>query len=238
MSKKKISTTVASVLATASLAIPATAARASVQWHANGALVGSTPLPTTFWGNLELQNAFLGNIKCQVIGSLPVRNEGGLAKVAVSSLALSECTSQPPCPGAFATAEAPVELLEHTTPPPKSEKRYEARRGPMSLPWQGEGLEEEVGLTRVRKVKLNVADLTEVVPCFSLEEAFEGTLEFRMVNGSKNAMHPGHLEIGSPPNTGGSLTSKALPSEKEENVAHLVGQVTDVGDMVQLITLE
>ena len=183
MYKKKILTTVASLLATGSLVIPATAAQASVEWHSNGALVGATHLGTTFWGNWELQNAFLGRIKCHVIGTLPVWNEGGLAKAAVELIATGSCTSEPSCPGVFSTAEAPVQaILRETT---KHEKVAEAKRGPFSLPWQSEGLEAEERLEKVRKVKLNFVDLTVVAPSDNLEVPFEGTLEPERSMGQK-----------------------------------------------------
>lgn len=232
MSKKKISTTVASVLATASLAIPATAAQASVQWRVNGALVGTTSVGTTFWGNWEVQNSVIGNIKCHLVGDLPVRNEGDAARAAVEELDPANCYTSPnPCPGVFLTTEAPVELRERTTPPPKSEKLYEARRGPMGLPWQSEGTEKpEAGLS-ISGVKLTV-----VAPCFSLEVPFEGTLEPQVINGTKNGLKPSRLVFGG--TSPRVLTTKDLPTEKEQNTLSVVGEAKFNGESVQLVTLE
>jgi hypothetical protein len=238
MSKKKILTTVASLLATASLVIPATAAQASVEWHANGVVVGTTPVGTTLWGNLEAQNSVFGNVKCHVIGTLPVWNEGGLAKVAVELLATGSCTSEPtPCPGVFLTAEAPVEaILRETT---KREKVAEAKRGPMSLPWHGEGTEKQEGAELVKGVSISGVKLTMVVPCFSTEVQFEGTLELPAFNGTKNGLKPMHMIINDLKRRPTEcLASKTLSTEKENNILCLVGEVKDVGESMQLITLE
>jgi hypothetical protein len=236
---KKILATIAFALVSASMAIPPTAAQASVEWHSNGVLLSTARQGTTFWGNWEVQNAFLGNIQCHVIGTLPVWNEGGLAKTEVDLIATGSCTSQPACSGVFMTAEAPVEaILRETT---KREKVAEAKRGPFSLPWQGEGTEELEGSELVKRVVINGVKLTVVAPCDNAEIPFEGTLELNETNGSRNGLKPMHMEIVpiiKRPSVGGCLTSKLLPTEKEENSACLIGEVRDTGEGMQLITLE
>jgi hypothetical protein len=231
MSKKKISTTVAFVLATASMAIPASAAQASVEWHSNGVLVGTTHAGTTFWGNWEAQNAFLGKIKCHVIGTMPVWNEGGVGKSAVELIATGSCASEPACSGLFMTAEAPVEAI--LTEKAKHEPVAQARRGPFSLPWQGEGTEKLEG-SGLEGVSITGVKLTVVAPCFAVEVPFEGTLEVPAINGARNGLKPTFIRFEG--TRSGFLTSKALPTG--ENSLILVGEVRDVGESVQLITLQ
>jgi hypothetical protein len=101
------------------------------------------------------------------------------------------------------------------------------------LPWQGEGTEKLEG-SGVQGVSIRGVKLTVVAPCFSVEVPFEGTLALPAINGARNGLKPTFIRFEGI--RSGSLTSKVLPTE--ENSLIIIGEVRDVGDSVQLITLQ
>jgi alpha-tubulin suppressor-like RCC1 family protein len=160
----------------------------------NGKLVGAIGVSTLSGGEITLENPRFGKIKCRALANGSVNNGSVNSELErghdqVESFEAFPCTSEPACPGIFASAEKPLELVE-------TEKGTEkvivgARRGSSSLPWSG----EIFSTSGTRRLKLERAGLTLVAPCVGAEVFFEGTLQPQWVNGVKNGLNPSHLDF-------------------------------------------
>jgi hypothetical protein len=220
----------APIVAVATLSVVPALAQAAPQFQINGVPVlrlGSKQ-NVLLSGSMTINNAFLGAIKCDVLEGAQVWNgsERGLADI--EGYTAYDCTTEPPCKGIFATAEMPVEVTERENPVTKKLEKV-AQPGPSTLPWSGEAVEEE-GTEKRKKFKMNRVRLTIVAPCFNIEQPVEGTLEPYVINGSKNGLHPTHLEF---PGKGGVLLCEGGKCIEVE-----ASRLTMAGELSQLITVE
>jgi hypothetical protein len=233
---RKVLLRVALVLGIASAVTMPAVAQASPKFFVNGAKIGTSKVGLVNYGEVELQNAFLGKIKCSNLASGFIWNESEKAFFNTEGYTTYNCTSEPACPGVFATAEMPVEVA--TRKKSNGETEAIAQRGPTTLPWSGEAIEVAEGVEKIKKIKTNGIKVTIVAPCDSAEVPFEGALEPIATNGSKNGLKASHVTFEGKGGRTNFLTSKVLPVEKEENIGYTIGEVKSVGSNVQLITLE
>jgi hypothetical protein len=229
MSRKRLLISFASVAALAAFSVTSAVAQAAPQFHIDGPLMRlGTAQNAVLYGTMTISSVVLGEIKCDVLEGATVRNESEKGLVAFEGYTTYDCTSSPnPCPGVFATAEMPVEVTERLNT--KSEKEKIAQRGPTTLPWSGEAVEE--GTEKLKKLKTNGFKLTMVAPCFNLELPVEGTPEPRIINGTKNGLKPTLLEF---PAKGGLDICEGGKCREVESP----GSLAMVGTTVQLITAE
>jgi hypothetical protein len=214
--------------------VPAVA-QASPKFFVNGSKATTTKVGLVNYGEIELDNAFLGEIKCSNLASGFIWNESEKAFFITEGYTTYNCTSKPACPGVFATAELPVEVSERKT---KTGTEPIAQRGPTTLPWSGEATEIEEGIEKIKKIKTNGIRVTIVAPCDSAEIPFEGALEPIAINGTKNGLKASHVLFEGKGGRTNHLTSPVLPVEKEENIGYTIGELKSIGSNVQLITLE
>jgi hypothetical protein len=212
-------------------------AQASPKFFENGVKLTTVKQGLVNYGQIELQNATLGNIKCENLASGFIWNESEKALFIEEGYTTYDCVATPtPCPGVFATAELPVEVSERLNK--KSEKEVVAQRGPTTLPWSGEAIEVTEGVETFRKIKTNGIKVTIVAPCFSLEVPFEGALEPIAINGTRNGLKASEVVFEGKGGKTGHLTAPSLPTEKEGQIGYTIGKLKSVGTSVQLITLE
>jgi hypothetical protein len=194
----------------------------------NGVKVAlGTKLNAIAVGEIILHNGVLGNLNCQNMVAGQTFNEvtEGTEKGFANSTGYStfNCVAQAPCKvkntkgeeveGIYATAESPPEPAGTEAHP----------TGISSLPWSGEVIERETGITQVltHHVKVWIVDPPKTVGvgnCQGLEVPFEdaeGTTEREAgyelapvaINGTKNGLKPSHAEfLGE-----SGLTEKGFP---------------------------
>jgi hypothetical protein len=227
------------VLGVVAFAAMPTVAQAHPKFFINGKKAGSAHEPIIGYGAVVLENTVIGKLVCQNLASGNVWNETtegtekGLANT--EGYTTYNCTAEPECKGVFATAEKPVEVTEKENS--NKEKVHVAQRGPSTLPWTGEAVEEEGG-EKLKKIKTHGIKVTIVAPCLSIEIPFEGALEPISVNGAKNGLHASHLTFEGKGGRTGFLTTPIFGAEKEENIGYTSGEVTVIGQGVQLISVE
>jgi hypothetical protein len=231
---KKLLVGLAPALAVALLLIPAVA-QAAPKFFINGVAVGKKHEPNVIYGPIELQNHFLGKIKCQNLASGNIWNESEKGLGNTEGYTTYGCTAEPvSCAGVFATAEKPVEVTERTI---EGQKKKIAQRGATDLPWNGEVIKEETG-EKLTKIKTHGISVTIVMPCLNLEVPFEGVLEPISVNGLGNGLTPSHLVFQGKGGKTGFLTTTKLGTAEENNIGYTIGEVASVGASVELITAE
>jgi hypothetical protein len=223
---KRLLIGLASSVAAVAVSVAPAPAQATPQFRINGALAGTGKQNAVVSGSTTIDNALLGEIKCDVLESLQVWNESGKGLAETDGYTTYGCTAAPPCNGVFATAEMPIEVTERENPKTKELEKV-ARRGPSTLPWLGEAIEEE-GTEKFRRLKTNAVKLTIVAPCFDLEFPFEEVSEPKIVNGAKSGLKPTHLEFE---NQGGPIVC-------EGKCRPVNGRLAMAGGMSQLITAE
>jgi hypothetical protein len=240
---KKLSVAIGVLLAVGAIVvIPAVAQAAEPEFKINGALAGEGKTDLTYFspGTLTFNSPFLGEIKCKVIAGAPIWNQGGrglgLFEGWEPYLCTMPGTEQCQATGGFLTAEAAVELKEKENA--KKEKEYSAKRGPTSLPWQvvaKRNAETGKVAEQIQNIKLLVN-----CPAETLEIPYEGTLEPFLVNGSKNGLHPSHLEFEGKGGKTGHLVTRDLGNggELEEADLFVSGEMILVGEKEQLISAE
>jgi hypothetical protein len=231
---RKVLLRLALVLGVASaLAMPAIA-QASPKFFVNGIKATETKQGLVNYGEIELQNGVLGKVKCSNLASGYIWNTAPPSEKAefiTEGYTTYNCAAEPACPGVFATAEMPVEVSERKT---KTGTEAIAQRGPTTLPWSGEAIEE--GSEKLRKIRTRGIKVTIVAPCFSVEVPFEGVLEPLATNGAKNGLKASHVSFETCGGRTGFLTSPALPTEKQQGC--VIGELKSIGTSVQLITVE
>jgi HYR domain/Right handed beta helix region len=172
------------------------------KWKINGKELGTTHEPVLSYGEIELKNASLHNLKCQDFAAGEIWNEGGLGLEKTIGYTTYSCQAEQPCKvkntrgeeveGVFATAEAPQETAK-------------SRTGISSLPWTGEVFEKEAGvdsvLTHHVKIWIVLPPVGTGAGCIGAEVPFEdqeGATEKEAgdelapatSNGAKNGVHP------------------------------------------------
>jgi hypothetical protein len=232
---RKLLLRVALVLGIASAAVPAVA-QASPKFFINGIKVTENKQGLINYGVIELQNNFLGKVKCSNLASGFIWNESEKGLFKTEGYTTYNCSSEPACAGIFATAEMPVEVTEHRNKNGTTEPI--AQRGPTTLPWSGEAVEVLEGVEKVNKIKTNGIRVTLVAPCFSVEIPFEGALEPIAINGSHNGLKASHVAFEGKGGRTGHLESPVLPTKNEENIGYVIGELNSIGSGVQLITLQ
>jgi hypothetical protein len=203
--------------ATAVMAVPA-AAQAAVpeikrfpKLFSNSVKLGKTHKATVTFGAITLENETLKNLACRTLAAGETWNETteGTEKGLVATVGYTTyaCKAENPCrvintkgeevEGYFLTAEAP----------PRAEGTEAHPTGISSLPWTGEVIERETGVTQVltHKVKLWLVfpppGVGKGLGCVGTEIPFEDQegpaekdagdeLAPLWVNGSKNGLHP------------------------------------------------
>lgn len=235
---RKVLLRVALVLGVASaLAMPAVA-QASPKFFVNGVKVGTAKTGLINYGEIELKNAVLGNIKCQNLASGFIWNEQteGTEKgvFITEGYTTYGCEAKPECKGVFATAEMPVEVTEHKNE--KGNTEHIAQRGPTTLPWSGEAIEVTEGLETFTKIKTHGIKVTIVAPCVPIEVPFEGALEPIATNGKKNGLQASHVTFQGEGGKTGHLVAKSLPEGGQNG--YTTGELKSIGSLVQLITLQ
>jgi hypothetical protein len=230
---KKLLVGLAPALVVALLLIPAVA-QATPKFYINYVQAGKKHEPNVIYGQIELQNHFLGKIKCQNLASGNIWNESEKGLGNTEGYTTYSCTAEPKCEGVFATAEKPVQVTEKTI---EGVKRHIAERGATDLPWAGEVVKEETG-EKLTKIKTHGISVTIVVPCLSLEVPFEGALEPISLNGAGNGLTPSHLVFQGKGGKTGYLTTTKLGTAEENNIGYTIGETNSVGSAMELITAE
>jgi alpha-tubulin suppressor-like RCC1 family protein len=189
------------------------------EWKANGVKVSKTHVQIASWGSLKYENniSLVGKLTCTAVMGGGVWNEGTGTEITgfgnVEGFNTSGCSKEPGCPGAFVTAEPPVQVATETK---GTEKVIVPRRPPTTLPWTGEvieGLNAEKSIAL--KVKLSPVQMNIVEPCEKFEVPMEGTLEPILTNGSRNGLKPSHLTFEGKGGTTGSLIVPQFFTERE-----------------------
>jgi hypothetical protein len=244
LSKKLSSFLVVMLAAVAFGAIPAVAL-AELQFMVNGKPAGTTHTNVTQWGTLKMKSPFWGEMTCKVIVGAPVWNESGKPLAAYEGWEPFVC--QAPelerKPGkVFVTAETAVQLIERENT--HKEKIYEAKRGGATLPWPAFPLTTSEGTKALHignTEKLPVEPLKFIVdaPAELFEVPYEGTLQPRWINGTKNGLKASRLEFEGEGGKTGHLISPAIFGGKEpEALLYIQGELTMLGSGQQLITAE
>jgi hypothetical protein len=245
MSKKLRGLLVPMLAVAAVCAVPAVA-QAEPKWHVNGTLIGPEKINVTEWGTLTMKSPLWGEISCKVLAGAPVWNEGPLAtekEGAWEGLEPFVCHASKLRGKTFISAENAVKLVERVNT--KGETVFEAVRGASSLPWPSEPVTVE-GKTRMKilgprgaetglKFLINAPEETGG----PFEVPYEGTLEPRLVNGTKNGLKPSHLEFeGEGGKTGFLKTPDICGGECAMSDLYIKGELLLLGSMQQLVTAE
>jgi hypothetical protein len=215
------------------------------KWKANGAVLGTKHSPVFGFGTLTLENAsdknqVVGKVTCHSLvgGSLWNEGEAGFGLIEGFGTSRFACTKEPnACPGAYLTAErgvpAPFQAVEGT------EKVFLAKRGQSTVPWKGELNEVETEKVKFLVEKLSNIRFTLVDPCppIPFEYEFFGTLEPKIINGSKNGLSPTHLKFEGKGGQTGHLTGNVVEFEggATEKEAFLTGEVPVIGGKNELM---
>jgi hypothetical protein len=246
MSKKLRGLLVPMLAAAACVAVPAVA-QAEPEFHVNGLVQSTVHQNATQFGTLTMKSPFWGTITCKVIIGAPVWNEATEA-LPVHGLEAYEgwepfVCSMPEClkGKAFISAEGAVKLEE--TENLKKEKIFKAIRGSSSLPWPARLVslpESTVGLHMGNTEKLPEQPVKFLVNCpgEGFEVPYEGTLQPRLVNGTKNGLKPSHLRFENSEKTGFLITPDICGGECAMADMTVEGEVTMLGTGQQLITGE
>jgi hypothetical protein len=242
MSKKLRGLLVPVLAAAAFGAVPAFA-QAEPQFFVNGKVQGASHQNATEWGTLTLKSPFWGKITCKVIVGAPVWNETTKGLGATEGWEPFVC-SMPEClkGSSFISAENAVKLVERINE--KKETIKEAVRGSSSLPWPSRLVplaESTVGLHLGNTEKTPIEPVKFLVNCpgEGFEVPYEGTLQPRMVNGTKNGLKPSHLIFeGEGGKTGYLITPDICGGECSMANVTVEGELTILGTTQQLITAE
>jgi hypothetical protein len=186
---KRLMSGLASLSAVALSVTPALA-QATPRWFINDRPAEAKHEGVVSYGTLTLENDVLGKINCQTITAASVWNQSERGEGQTEGFTTYGCRTEPsPCPGAFITAEKPVEVKFKQFP---KEKEPEAVRVGGYLPWAEETIREEAG-ERQRKVRIHDILITVVLPCMNLEVQFEGNnIEPISENGIGDGLSPSH----------------------------------------------
>jgi alpha-tubulin suppressor-like RCC1 family protein len=209
------------------------------KWKSNGAALSTEKSPVFGLGTLTLENASdnnlpIGKVTCHTLvgGSLWNEGEAGLGSIEDFGTSPMSCTKEPnACPGAFMTAEPripekPVEVERGT------EKVLVGKRAKSSLPWHTEMNEVETEKVKSLVDKITKIGLTLVNPCSQpapFEYEFEGTLEPKVLNGTKNGLSPTKLKFEGKGGHTGHLMGNVFAFEPSEKEAFLSGEVPVIG---------
>lgn len=228
------------------------------KWFINGTKAGKSHTPILLYGNIKWEQKTSGNLECTILGAGSVWNEvaGGTEKGLESTEAFTtyNCTSEGKCKAENSQGEKVEGMSLSAEGPPKSvvrengktEKELVAKRvGNSTLPWRGEA----VGPEGSSKLKIGNMKVYEVVPPSTgggicpiegLELPWEGQVEPMTENGKKNGLFPGDIKFEGKGGGTGFLTSSALPSMEEDNIAYLISTpyLTLTGQKEQLVNLE
>jgi hypothetical protein len=241
MSKKLRGLLVPVLAAAACCAVPAVA-QAEPEWHVNGILATATHQNATQWGTLTMKSTFWGTITCKVIIGAPIWNEGGKGMAAFEGWEPFVC-SMPEClkGKAFISAETAVKLEE--TENARKEHILRAKRGESSLPWPAHAVampESTFGFHMGNTEKLPEQPVKFLVNCPGeiFEVPYEGTLQPKLVNGSKNGLKPTHLRFENSEKTGYLITPDICGGECSMADLTVEGEVTMLGTSQQLIAAE
>lgn len=207
----------------------------------NGVKAGKTKVSIFNFGSVSLENSEVGKLKCSNLLAGNIWNETtegtekGLGNT--EGYTTYNCVGEPACPGEFAAAEKPVELVERERTGPHGEKVKEkaAQRGGTTLPWSGEAIEPEPGL---REIRTHGVAVTIIDPCIPIELLFQGELTPIAENGKKNGLYPGKLIFEGKGGLTGHLVSPELSSINEQNIGYTYGNLSTLGTNEQLINTE
>jgi hypothetical protein len=235
--RKRLQVLTAGLAVATLLWLPAAAA-ATPQWRLNGLTAGPTKQDVVQFGTLTLTSKVFGEFKCKIVAGAPVWNESGKGVNAVEGWQPFLCKSAPingkgGCIGqSLVTAEGGVELIvEGTTEKPL----YTPKRGLRSLPWPGELFEttEKTTSLNIHKIKIYID-----CPAEGFEVPYEGNLEPKVINGSKNGLSPSKLVFEGQGGKTTYLVTCALEGcvENEKTELFVSGELTMLGTTQQLIT--
>jgi hypothetical protein len=229
----------AAALTVAMLLAAPSVASAAPQWRLNGLLAGLGHQGVIQFGTLTLKSQVIGEVKCKIVAGAPVWNESAKGVNAVEGWGSVPCKS-PECMGQpVVTAEDPVELIEETL---GSEKHWKAKRGSRTLPWPGELFETTEKTISLNVHKFRISTLggqsgglgqPEGCPDEGIEVVYEGNLEPKLMNGSKNGLSPSKLVFE------GALLCTPIgppPCGSEGGDLFVSGELTMLGTNEQLIT--
>jgi hypothetical protein len=220
----------APIVTVATLSLLPALAQAAPQFHSNGVLAGASKQSVVQFGTITMKNPFFGEIKCHVLVGAPVANESEKGVAPVEGWETSGC-QMPEChrgqvsvmaesPPHFSFIETTIKVVE---------------RGEQTVPWPAE-LTAPEGRTSLRIPHLKI---WITCPGEGFEVAYEGELVPHYVNGSKNGLHPSHLEFeGEGGKTGHLITKVICGGECAEADVFVSGELTTLGTSQQLITAE
>jgi hypothetical protein len=240
MSRKRLLIALASVAVLAAFSMTPVAAQATPRFYVNGVLAGANKQNVVQFGTITMKSPFLGEIKCNLLVAAPVGNESEKGVASIDAWEtwgchMPECLRGP----AFVMAEDAVKLIEPVKGnPPK------ATRGETALPWPAQAVttpEATTALQMGNTEKLPLEPVKFLVSCPGelFEVAYEGALEPRIVNGTKNGLKPSHLEFQGEGGKTGFLKSPDILGGKEPQADLFIkGELTQLGTGQQLITAE
>jgi hypothetical protein len=236
---KRLLITLASVAALAVFSMTPVAAQATPRFYINGVLAGAGKQNAVQFGTITMKSPWFGEIKCNVLVGAPVGNESERGVAPVDGWETWNCRTA--CRGpAFVMAERPPLLVfrEFTT-------KEEIQRGLKTLPWPAE-LSATEGRTSLRMgnteklfLEPRLVKVWMTCPEELLEVVYEGELEPRIVNGTKNGLKPSHLEFeGEGGKTGFLKTPDLCGGQCSTANLYVKGELTLLGTGQQLITAE
>jgi hypothetical protein len=238
MSRKRPLISLACVAALAAFSVTPALAQATPQFHINGVRVGASKQNVVQLGTITMKSPFWGELKCNVLVGAAVGNESEKGVASVDGWEAWGCHATELRGKTFITAETPVNLIEPVKGPP------EAKRGERTLPWPAQTVTTPEATTALKigdteKLPLEPVKFVVNAPEELFEVPYEGTLEPRIVNGTKNGLKPSHLEFEGEGGKTGFLKSPAIFGGKEPQADLFIkGELTLLGTGQQLVTAE
>jgi hypothetical protein len=239
MSRKRLLIGFASVATLAACSVAPVVAQAAPQFRVNGVLAGASKQNVVQVGTITMKSPFWGEMKCNVLVGASVGNESEKGVASVDGWETWGCHATELRGKTFITAETPVNLIE-----PGKGRPPEAKRGERTLPWPAQTVTTPEAATALKigdteKLPLEPVKFIVNAPEELFEVPYEGTLEPRIVNGTRNGLKPSHLEFEGEGGKTGFLKSPAIFGGKEpEADLFIKGELTLLGTGPQLVTAE
>jgi alpha-tubulin suppressor-like RCC1 family protein len=212
------------------------------RFYLNGVLAGASTQNVVQFGTITMKSPFWGEIKCNLLVGAPVWNETERGLASVDGWESWGCHATELRGKTFVTAETAVQLIERENT--AKVRIPEAHRGEKTLPWPAHAVTTPEATSALKignteKLPLEPVKFLVSAPEELFEVPYEGTLEPRIVNGTKNGLKPSHLEFEGEGGKTGFLKSPAIFGGKEpEADLFIKGELTLLGTSQQLVGAE
>jgi hypothetical protein len=239
---KRLLMTLAPVAALAAFSVPPAVGQAAPQFRINGVLAGANKQNVVQFGTITMKSPFWGEIKCNLLVGAPVGNESEQGVASVDGWGTWGCHATELRGKTFITPENAVQVIERLN----TEKHIinEPKRGETSLPWPSRPVTTPEATTALHignteKLPLEPVKFIVDAPEELFEVPYEGTLQPRWINGTKNGLKPSHLEFeGEGGKTGFLKTRDICGGECSMANLYVKGELSLLATGQQLVTAE